>query len=91
MKNNIVESLIEEKIGLDTEAIGRKVIEKAIGARMAKCRVNSVRAYAETLENSDDEWKHLIEMVVVPENLVFQEPEGVSLSGPFCSRGLAAP
>lgn len=72
MKNNIVESLLEEKTGLDTEAIGRKVIEKAIQARMDQCRVSSVRAYAETLENSNDEWKQLIEMVVVSETWFFR-------------------
>ena len=72
MKNNIVELLIEKKIGLDAEAIGRKLVEKAIAARMAQCRVNSARAYAEILRNSDDEWKHLIEMVVVPETWFFR-------------------
>ena len=72
MKNNIVELLLEEKIGLDSDAIGGKVIEKAISARMEKFRVSSVRVYAEILENSDDEWKHLIEMVVVPETWFFR-------------------
>jgi len=72
MKKNIIESLLEEKIGLDTEAIGRRVIEKAIARRMAQCGSINLEAYAKTLVDSNDEWKHLIEMVVVPETWFFR-------------------
>ena len=72
MKMNIIESLLEEKIGLDTAAIGRKVIEKAIRRRMDQCRLTSLEVYAKTLADSNDEWKNLIEMVVVPETWFFR-------------------
>ena len=75
---NIIESLLEEKIGLDTAAIGRKVIENAVRQRMAQCGLTSLAAYAETLSEGNnvhflnDEWKNLIEMVVVPETWFFR-------------------
>ena len=69
---NIIESLLEEKIGLDTVAIGRKVIEKAIRWRMDQRRLTSFEVYAKTLVDSSDEWKNLIEMVVVPETWFFR-------------------
>jgi len=72
MKINIIESLLEEKIGLDTAAIGRKVIEKAIRQRMDQCRLTRLAVYAKILADSNDEWKNLIEMVVVPETWFFR-------------------
>ena len=69
---NIIESLLEEKIGLDTAAIGRKVIEKAIRRRMDQCSIARLEVYAKTLVDSNDEWKNLIEMVVVPETWFFR-------------------
>ncbi len=72
MKKNIIESLLNEKIGLDTEAIGKQVIEKAVGRRMAQCGSSNLEAYTKTLLDSNDEWKHLIEMVVVPETWFFR-------------------
>jgi chemotaxis protein methyltransferase WspC len=72
MKMNIIESLLEKKIGLDAAAIGRKVIENAIRQRMDRCRLTNLDAYAETLSDSNDEWKNLIEMVVVPETWFFR-------------------
>ena len=72
MKQNMIESLLEEKIGLDTAAIGRKVIEKAIRRRMDQCSIARLEVYAKTLVDSNDEWKNLIEMVVVPETWFFR-------------------
>ncbi len=72
MKMNIIESLLEEKIGLDTAAIGRKVIENAVRQRMDQCGLTSLEVYAKTLVDSNDEWKNLIEMVVVPETWFFR-------------------
>ena len=72
MKKNIIERLLEEKIGLDTAAIGRKVIEKAFRQRMDRCGATSLESYAEILADSRDEWKQLIEMVVVPETWFFR-------------------
>jgi len=69
---NIIESLLEEKIGLDTAAIGRKVIEKAIRQRMEQCRLTHLEVYAKTIVESNDEWAHLIEMVVIPETWFFR-------------------
>jgi len=72
MKQNMIESLLEEKIGLDTAAIGRKVIENAIRQRMDRCRLTRLGDYAKILSDSNDEWKNLIEMVVVPETWFFR-------------------
>ncbi len=72
MKKNIIESLLDERIGLDTEAIGGKVIERAARNRMAQCGINTLEAYAGTLRDSNGEWIHFIEMVVVPETWFFR-------------------
>ena len=72
MEKNIIERLLEEKIGLDTAAIGRKVIEKAFRQRMDQCGATSLESYAEILADSRDEWEQLIEMVVVPETWFFR-------------------
>ena len=72
MKKNILESLLEEKIGLDTDAIGRKVIERAVRLRMDDCQSSTLEAYAKVLATSNEEWKHLIEGVVVPETWFFR-------------------
>ncbi len=72
MKKNIIESLLEERIGLDTAAIGRKVIESAFRRRMDRCGAASLESYAGILTDSRDEWNRLIEMVVVPETWFFR-------------------
>ena len=72
MTQNIIESFLEEKIGLDPAAIGREVVEKAIRRRMEQCRLTSVDAYAKCLVGSNDEWNNLIETVVVPETWFFR-------------------
>jgi chemotaxis protein methyltransferase WspC len=72
MKQNIIESLLEEKIGLDSAAIGKKVIENAVRQRMDRCCLTSLDAYVETLSKANGEWKNLIEMVVVPETWFFR-------------------
>jgi chemotaxis protein methyltransferase WspC len=72
MKKNIIESLLEERIGLDAGAIGRKVIEKAFKRRMDRCGAASLESYAGILADSSDEWNRLIEMVVVPETWFFR-------------------
>jgi len=83
MKKNIIESLLNEKIGLDTEAIGRRVIEKAIGRRMAQCGSSNLETYTEILLDSNDEWKQLIEMVVVPETWFFRNRKVFDYLGRF--------
>lgn len=72
MKPKTIESLLEEKIGLDTAAIGKKVIENAVRQRMDRCCLTSLEAYAETLLDPNGEWKNLLEMVVVPETWFFR-------------------
>ncbi len=72
MANDAIESLLEEKIGLDTAAIGRRVIELAVEHRMRQRQVTIPAAYAEILAESGDELRHLIELVVVPETWFFR-------------------
>ena len=72
MKLNIIESLLEKKIGLDPDAIGKKIVKKAIRRRMDQCRLASPDAYAECLACSNEEWNNLIEELVVPETWFFR-------------------
>lgn len=75
MTQNIIESFLEEKIGLDPAAMGRKVVEKAVRRRMDQCRLTRVDAYAKFLVGSNEEWNNLIETVVVPETWFFRNPK----------------
>ncbi len=72
MTQNIIESFLEEKIGLDSIAIGRGVVEKAVRQRMAQCRLHNADAYVKYLVASNEEWNLLIERVVVPETWFFR-------------------
>ncbi len=72
MTQNIIESFLEEKIGLDPAAMGRGVVEKAIRRRMDQCRLTHEDAYAKFLMDSNEEWNNLIETVVVPETWFFR-------------------
>ncbi|MCF8143175.1 MAG: hypothetical protein K9N21_04565 [Deltaproteobacteria bacterium] len=68
----MIESFLEKKIGLSTEAIGSEVISKAVRVRMADLGLPDAVAYHDSLKASEKEQAALIEAVVVPETWFFR-------------------
>lgn len=67
-----IEFLLESRIGVSVEAIGSKVIEKAVRYRMAVCGLTNPDIYLRQLQTSEREWNELVEMVVIPETWFFR-------------------
>ena len=72
MSPEMIESFLEETIGLSAKAIGPKVIAKAVRLRMADLELSDVAAYHGCLLASEKEQNALIESVVVPETWFFR-------------------
>ena len=88
MFQTIIESLLEERIGLSAEAIGSDTITKAIYRRMAACGLSEKddlgqSAYLASLNTSSEEWEKLVETVVVPETWFFRNTESFSFLGGY--------
>ncbi|QTA87370.1 Tetratricopeptide repeat-containing protein, DUF560 [Desulfonema magnum] len=84
----IIESLLEERIGLSAEAIGSETIAKAVHRCMGDDRISrgkkaaSLTEYLARLQTSEEEWEKLVEAVVVPETWFFRNKASFSfLSG----------
>ncbi|MDY6896599.1 MAG: CheR family methyltransferase [Cyanobacteriota bacterium] len=70
-----IENLLREKIGLDVNSISSGAIKRAISERMKDCGIRDAQNYLQCLEQSEQEWKALIELVIVPETWFFRERE----------------
>lgn len=70
-----IESLLAEKIGLDSNSMGPGNIARAIGKRMAACGDSDEAAYWQRLQVSQAELAELIESVVVPETWFLRDRE----------------
>jgi len=67
-----IDSFLEKTIGLSAEAVGSKVITKAVNLRMSELGVNQLPEYYGCLMASEKEQSALIEAVVVPETWFFR-------------------
>lgn len=72
MSQTLIETLLESKIGISVDAIGSKVIEKAVNNRIAVCGLADARAYFQYVRGSEQEWNELVESVVIPETWFFR-------------------
>jgi chemotaxis protein methyltransferase WspC len=64
--------LLEQRIGLDHEALGASVLPTAIAERMRAVGVTDQSVYAVLLEQRPDEFATLIDQLVVPETWFFR-------------------
>lgn len=69
-----IESLLQQKMGLDGTSIGAHAIARSVQRRLAVCGLSSESAYWEFLQSSATELQELIETVVVPETWFFRDP-----------------
>ncbi len=67
------EQILRDTIGLDAASIGSSMIERAVRLRMKNRNVRKRGEYQQLLEDSESEWRELIEAVVVTETWFFRD------------------
>lgn len=70
-----IEAMLEQRIGLSPESIGRETIAKAVERRRRALALADEAAYRDILDRSKAEMDELIELVVVPETWFFRNKE----------------
>lgn len=70
-----IETMLNQKIGLDANSIGSRTIARAIERRCAACGLSDRAAYLYRVQTSPQELEALIESVVVPETWFFRDKE----------------
>jgi chemotaxis protein methyltransferase WspC len=68
-----IENLLRERIGLDAASIGSSLIERSVRLRMKSLGLKQTEDYIGRLRASADEWRQLIESVVVSETWFFRD------------------
>lgn len=69
-----IEQLLLRMVGLHPDAIGRRVLERAVAERMRASDAPNLEAYHARLLGSVSELQNLVEEVVVPETWFFRDP-----------------
>ena len=72
MLQQIIESLLEDRIGLSADIVGSEVIVRAVRNRMNVCEKSDESDYFAYLRTSEKEWQELVETVVIPETWFFR-------------------
>jgi chemotaxis protein methyltransferase WspC len=67
------EKLLRDRIGLDAASIGSSVLARTVRLRMKACGQSDPQAYLQRLQTSPEEWRELIEAVVVSETWFFRD------------------
>jgi chemotaxis protein methyltransferase WspC len=73
MSLEAIESLLSQKIGIDSRIIGSKKIYRAVENRLAICRLADLYTYFKFLQTSTVELQELVEHLVVPETYFFRD------------------
>jgi len=68
-----IETLLRERIGLDAASIGSSLIERSVRLRMKTLGLKDLEDYRRRLRDSEQEWRELIESVVVSETWFFRD------------------
>ncbi|MBD2027023.1 protein-glutamate O-methyltransferase CheR [Leptolyngbya sp. FACHB-711] len=75
MVQNTIEALLRQKLGLDANSVGSRIIERAVEQRQIACQLPDRVAYLALVQSSPQELNQLIEAVVVPETWFFRDRE----------------
>jgi chemotaxis protein methyltransferase WspC len=75
MTQAAIETMLQQKIGLDANSIGSRTIARAVDQRRALCGLPDTVAYWHHLQGSLQELDALIEAIVVPETWFFRDRE----------------
>lgn len=77
MAQQSIEAILRQKLGLDTNSVGSRLIERAVQQRQQACGLRDRAAYLERLQASPQELDQIVEAVVIPETWFFRD------RGPF--------
>ncbi|MBD2519337.1 chemotaxis protein CheR [Nostoc sp. FACHB-973] len=72
-----IENLLRQKIGIDANIIGSKLV-KAVENRRSICGIGNLNDYLKVLQNSKQEFDELVELIVVPETWFFRDGQPYS-------------
>jgi len=70
-----IEQLLRSAIGLEASSVGPALIERTVRQRMQLLGVPTTTDYVGLLESSPQEWRELVEAVVVAETWFFRDDE----------------
>lgn len=70
-----IEEILKQKLGLDANSVGSRIIDRAVQQRQKTCQVSDRTAYLSLLRASPEELNQLIEAVVIPETWFFRDRE----------------
>lgn len=76
-----IESLLNNRIGLDPASIGKAAIARVVRHRAAACGLSDAEGYLARLRVSEEELEELIEEVIVPETWFFRDREPFTFLG----------
>jgi len=79
----MIESFLENKIGLSAEAVSPEIIAKAVRKRMTALGLSDLDAYQHLINTSMEEQGKLIETVVVPETWFFRNMNAFRFLGDY--------
>jgi chemotaxis protein methyltransferase WspC len=68
-----IELILKQKIGLDPNSVGSRIIARALEQRQAACHLADQAEYLKLVKSSPQELNQLIEAVVVPETWFFRD------------------
>lgn len=69
-----IEKILRQKLGLDMNSVGARLVDRAVEQRQNACKTRGA-SYLELLQSSSQELDCLIERVVVPETWFFRDQE----------------
>jgi chemotaxis protein methyltransferase WspC len=72
---NRIEQMLGRTMGLDAASIGSSLIQRTVRLRMKSLGLKEEADYEQLLESSEQEWKELIEAVIVTETWFFRDRE----------------
>lgn len=73
MVQDSIEAILRQKLGLDANSVGSRLIARAIEQRQNACNIHDRTAYLKLITSSPQELNQLIEAVVVPETWFFRD------------------
>lgn len=73
MTLNLIEQLLQKKMGLHSATVGSSTVAQAVEQRMRDCGIDSVADYEQIVRHSTTELDALIDTVIIPETWFFRD------------------
>jgi chemotaxis protein methyltransferase WspC len=87
-----VETMLADRVGFAAELIGRPTLERALAAVAARAGIPVGNGLIERLQRAGDEWRHLLDELIVSETWFFRDREPyIFLASHLRRRAVTAP